>query len=53
MELSEIIEKLEQARAEGKKVSTKKVIEKCKENKISPPEMFKEASKKGLLGVFR
>lgn len=45
--------KIRAGKSRGEKVSTKKVIEKCKENKISPPEMFKEASKKGLLGVFR
>lgn len=53
MSLEEIIEKLSEAKKAGKKVNTVKVVRTCKENNISPPEMFKEASKKGLLGVFR
>ena len=51
--LEEVIEKLEQARSTGKKVKTQNVIEYCKKNNIAPPTMFKEAAKKGLLGVFR
>lgn len=53
MTLEEIIKGLEKARAEGRKVKTQKVIDCCIKNQISPPEMFAEASRKGLLGVFR
>ncbi len=53
MTVEDIVSKLEKARAEGRKVKTQDVIECCKKNNIAPPTMFKEAAKKGLLGVFR
>lgn len=51
--LEKIINNLEKRKKAGEKVDTKKIIEYCKNNKIPPPQMFKEAAKKSLLGVFR
>lgn len=51
--LNEIISKLEEKKKAGEKVNTQKLMKYCKEHNISPPELFKEAAKKHLLGVLR
>ena len=51
--LNEIISKLEEKKKAGKKVNTQELMKYCKKHNISPPELFKEAAKKHLLGVFR
>lgn len=53
MELKEIIENLEKKHQNNETVNTVKIIKWCKKQNISPPQLFKEAAKKKLLGVFR